>query len=79
MNTTMTRANEMRDHIRITLSSMYNRTMHEDIYRIMDALGDDALPSLANLVGKIDKMCRADYGLKQENKRLKEKTQRMWK
>lgn len=75
----MTRANEMRDRIRITLSSMYNRTMHEDIYRIMDALGDDDLPSLANLVGKIDKMCRADYGLKQENKRLKEKTQRMWK
>ena len=70
---------EYTSRIKCILSSMYNRTMHEDIYRIMDNISDDALPNLVNLVGKIDKLCKRDFGLSQENKRLTEKVQRMWR
>lgn len=76
---TPTKKNEFKSRVKATLSGMYNRTMHEDLYRIMDGLDDEALPNLVNLVGKIDKMCREVYRLTQENKRLKEKTQRIWR
>ena len=50
------------DGIRSKLSQMKDRSMHEDIYRIMDALkGKPEMANLANLVGKIDKMCRKNY------------------
>lgn len=66
------------DDIRSVLSQMKNRSMHEDIYRIMDALkGKPEMANLANLVGKIDKMCRKNYGLTQQVANLKEKDEKL--
>ena len=74
---------EYTDRIRVTLSSMHNKTMHEEIYRIMDSLdasGDEeGLACLLNLTGKIFKMCNANYGLQKQNENLKRKTDRIWR
>ena len=79
----MERKTEYTDRIRVTLSSMHNKSMHEEIYRIMDSLdasGDEeALACLLNLTGKIFKMCNANYGLKKQNENLKRKTDRIWR
>ncbi len=77
------RKTEYTDRIRVTLSTMHNRSMHEEIYRIMDALvaSDDveALACLMNLTGKIFKMCNANFGLKRQVEELRRKTDRMWR
>lgn len=74
---------EYTDRIRVTLSSMHNKTMHEEIYRIMDSLdasGDEeALACLLNLTGKIFKLCNANYGLQKQVENLKRKTDRIWR
>lgn len=69
------------DHIRLKLSEMHNKTMHEEIYRILDSLEKNDEPSvvyLDNLVGKIDKLCRENYGLRSQNRNLKYKTDRIF-
>lgn len=79
----MERKTEYTDRIRVTLSSMHNKTMHEEIYRIMDSLdasGDEeALACLLNLTGKIFKLCNANYGLQKQVENLKRKTDRIWR
>lgn len=74
---------EYTDRIRVTLSSMHNKSMHEEIYRIMDSLdasGDEeALACLLNLTGKIFKLCNANYGLQKQVENLKRKTDRIWR
>ncbi len=79
----MERKTEYTDRIRVTLSSMHNKSMHEEIYRIMDSLdasGDEeALVCLLNLTGKIFKMCNANYGLQKQVENLKRKTDRIWR
>ena len=77
------RKTEYTDRIRVTLSAMHNKSMHEEIYRIMDSLessGDvEALACLLNLTGKIYKMCNANYGLSKQVENLKRKTDRIWR
>lgn len=71
---------EYTDRIRVTLSSMHNKSMHEEIYRIMDSLDDEeALACLLNLTGKIFKLCNANYGLQKQVENLKRKTDRIWR
>lgn len=74
---------EYTDRIRVTLSSMHNKSMHEEIYRIMDSLeasGDEeSLACLLNLTGKIFKLCNANYGLNKQVENLRRKTDRIWR
>lgn len=70
---------EYKSRINSTLAIMYNKTMHEDIRRIMDSIDDDALSSLVNLVGKIYKLCDNERRLRKDNCELTEKIKRMRK
>lgn len=73
------RKKEYTDRVKVVMASMHDKSTHEDIYRIMDALGEEAMPSLVNLTQKIDKMAKRIYGLQKQNENLKAKTQRIWR
>lgn len=72
------RKKEYTDTIRSTLSAMADKTTHEDLYRIMDSISDDALPSLLNLVRKIDKLNKRIYGMNAKIENLQRKTDRYY-
>ena len=72
------RKKEYTDTIRSILSGMHDKSTHEDLYRIMDNLGDEALPSMLNLVNKIDKLNKKIYGMSKQIENLQRKTDRYY-
>ena len=72
------RKKEYTDTIRSILSGMHDKNTHEDLYRIMDNLGDEALPSMLNLVNKIDKLNKKIYGMSKQIENLQRKTDRYY-
>lgn len=81
MSIATTKKDEYISHIRQTLTEMHDKSTHEDIYRIMDAIANNepALACLDNLVGKVNRLSKDNFGLRSTNAHLKEKTQRMWR
>lgn len=57
---------------------MHNKTAHEDIVRIMDALegNETALACLLNFVKKWDDKCRKEFGMRQTLINTKERQKR---
>lgn len=72
------RKNEYTNSIRTVLSNMHDKSTHEDLYRIMDNIGDEALPSMLNLVNKIDKLNKKIYGMSKQIENLRRKTDRIY-
>lgn len=65
--------------IKSYLNTMYEKDLHEDFYRLTDALIEsnqlEELACLMNVIRRYDKVCRMNFGLKQTNENLKRKTE----
>ena len=66
------------DDIRKKLREMHEKSAHEDIHRIMDALkgNEEAMACLLNFVNKWDAKCRRLYGTESTLRHLKERSER---
>lgn len=69
---------EYTNSIRTVLSKMHDKSTHEDLYKIMDSISDEALPSMLNLVNKIDKLNKKVYGMSKQIENLRRKTDRIY-
>lgn len=66
------------DDIRRKLREMHEKSAHEDIHRLMDALqgNEEALRCLLNFVNKWDSKCRRLYGTETSLRHIKERSER---
>lgn len=66
------------EDIRRKLREMHEKSAHEDIYRLMDALqgNDEALGCLLNFVNKWDSKCKRLFGVETTLRHIKERQNR---